>query len=179
MNRIIVLLSPVLVMAFSYREIEKSSFLDDLPTKELPYIESTNCSIRNNELRPILNETQIKTLGLKKLFAGRDLIYSDPRLAFADSVSMRYRLNLSDKFKTVVLSCYDWRVYTILINYKNEFDVIDFELIAFDFVDERNFRISSIINKDKLEITQTKGLDDSTTTIYKIEPDGIINKASR
>jgi len=53
--------------------------------------------------------------------------------------------------------------------------VIDAELIAFDFVDDRNHRVSSVINKDKLAITHSVGHKDSTL-LYSIEQDGTINK---
>lgn len=170
----IALLFPLLTPFFSCQETNQFAFLNDLPIKELPYTESTDFTQRN-ELKPTLNKSQVDMLGLRKLFTKRELIYSDPYLAFADSVCMRYRVNLSTNFETVVLSCYDWRIYTLLINYKNDFEVIDFEVLAFDFVDERSFRIFSVIKKDKLEITQTSGAEDSSTTIYTIEPDGTIN----
>ncbi len=175
MKRRIVLIFPIIVLMSFSQESTDLTFLDDIPTKELPYIESTDCQARFTTLKSTVNEDQIKLLGLNKLLAGMHLIYSNQSLSFTYNVAMQYRLHLSDTFKTVVLSCYDWRVYTILINYKNEFDVIDAELIAFDFVDDRNHRISSVIHKDKLAITHSIGHKDSTL-IYSIEQDGTINK---
>lgn len=175
MKRRIVLMFPMIILMSFIQESTNLTFLDDLPIKELPYIESTDCQARFTALKSNVNEDQIKLLGLNKLLAGMHLIYSNQSLSFTYNVAMRYRLHLSETFKTVVLSCYDWRVYTILVNYKNEFDVIDAELIAFDFVDDRNHRVSSVIHKDKLAITHSVGLKDSTL-LYSIEQDGTINK---
>jgi hypothetical protein len=139
-------------------------FLEKYPIKALPLTDSTN--IDNYKNTETLTTEQSNLLKLEK-------IESDKEVKF----SLNYRLNLSANFKTLVVSYNpnEQVLVTVLINYTNSFDIVDFKTIAYDEIAESWISSQSLINSDKIEITERNESSGSLVikkTIFEIKKDG-------
>lgn len=141
-------------------------FIEKYAVKALPLTDSTNFDNYKNITS--LTKEQSSLLKLEKIEPNKDVAFT-----------INYRLNLSPNFKSLVISYYpnEQELFTVLINYTYSFDIIDFKEIAYDEIAEGSIKTTSLINKDKIEVTQrdeSSGSLKIKTTKYKIKKDGKI-----
>lgn len=139
-------------------------FIAKYSVKALPLIDSTNFDNYKNP--PALTKDQSKLLKLEKLEPNMDVTFR-----------INYRLNFSPNFKSLVLSYYpnEQALTTVLINFTNSYEIIDFKVIAFDEIAESWIKTVSRISNDKIEITErdeSSGKVEIKTTRFEIKKDG-------
>lgn len=160
----------------SYK-IENASayrFLEVLKPKPIPVTDTT--TFDNFELKNKLTKNQVALLNLNK-------VVSKEYFKFVENYELRYRINFSNKFQTVVISYLpnENELYTLMINYDKYYNVIDYKLIAYDEIAENFLRTESKIGKDNIKITDfdsSSGICNKKTSIYRVDNKGKI-KASR
>ena len=118
-------------------------FLEKYPVKALPLTDSTNFD--NYKNTKTLTTEQSKLLKLSKIESGKDVTFR-----------INYRLNISPNFKSLVVSYYpnEQELFTVLINYTNSFDIVDFKTIAYDEIAESFMKTESQISIDKIEVKE-------------------------
>lgn len=149
-------------------------FVDVLPVKSTPFVDST--SFDSYEMKEKLTSEQVALLHLDKIVSKDDFLSTT-------SFALRYRVNLSSQFQTVVVSYLpnENELYTLLVNYDRNFHVIDFYQIAYDEIAENFLRTESTISKDGIVVTDlecTTGTDVTKVTTYRVAASGKI-RASR
>lgn len=146
------------------------SFLNNFKTVSLPYKDSTN--FENHKIDKLLSYEQIKSLGLEE-------VLGIPSNAIENSkIGVNYLLDLSPNFKSIVFYHYffDHEISSTLVNYDSEFNVIDKRILAMDEIAESILRMESLIEKDKITITNYQFLNETfeETEIVKVQSDGTI-----
>jgi hypothetical protein len=144
-------------------------FLDKYTTRDLPVIETTNFD--NYKFKDSLSREEIKILKLEKVVNG-DIL----------NIWINYRINISPNYRTIVVSYMpnDNELYTVLINYTKNYDIIDFDTVAYDEIAESCTRIVSEIKKKSLEVTHINYCSENpdnpekNTIIYIIAENGEI-----
>ncbi len=121
-----------------------SRFIDLTSVREVPYYDSTNFD--NISAYQVLPQEWIDFLGLKELYPYQ--IDGMPR------AWIRNRVNLSDNYITLVIGFYpnENELFTMLATYTNDYQLIDFERIAYDEIAESCFRTESYLNADKIVV---------------------------
>lgn len=144
-------------------------FLESIQTKNIPLKEATNFDnyAKNNKL----TVAQIQRLSLNKVIKNKEVI----------NVFLNYNLNLSSRFKTLVVSYEngDSELMTALINYDNNYKLIDSKEIAYDEIAEGIFKIESEIKKNEIVCIETdysNERDVKTTRVFTILENGKITK---
>ena len=93
---------------------------------------------------------------------------------YKGKIWLRYQINLSDNFRTLIFATYDGAIgKNILVNYTNDFKLIDFKQIAFEDYIEGYYSERTQIEKNKIIIYKDEKKKDKT--IFKINTDGKIN----
>ena len=141
----------------------KFLFLNNYKFKDTPFKDTTNFD--NLKSNILLSKEQIEILQLNK------------KIKEGEGFKINYRLNLSDKFHTIVITYQlgDNQLYTVLINYDVNYKIIDCVDIAFDEIAESFLRKESEISKSEIKIKDT---DDSSgesqikLIVYKIQDNG-------
>ena len=141
-------------------------FIEKYSVRALPLTDSTNFD--NYKGATTLTNEQSKLLKLEKIEPDKDVTFR-----------INYRLNLSPNFKSLVVSYYpnEQELFTVLINYTNSFDIVDFKTIAYDEIAESFIKTKSLISKDKIEVIQrdeSSGRPEIKTTKFEIKKDGQI-----
>ena len=146
------------------------SFLDEYKMMETPFLDSTNFD--NHKADKLLTKRQIKRLGLDQV------LKIDPYAYENSKIGVNYILDLSQDFKSIVFYYYffDHEMSSILVNYSSDFKVIDHKMVAMDEIAESILRTESLIEKDKITITNYQFLNETfkETEIVKIQADGKI-----
>jgi hypothetical protein len=187
MNRLtFIVLSTILILNFSCSENPKglakvdnsqentiltsdSTFMHNIPIKELPYLDSTN--FLNSHLGDSLTQDQIQMLSLNKIDSGDEINFW-----------INYRLNISTGFNSIVVSYMpdENELCTVLINYTKLNKIIDFDTIAYDEIAESCINIQSRILKNSIEVKKTNYCSDDSdhpqvqTKLLMINTDGEI-----
>jgi hypothetical protein len=146
--------------------VDKDQFLEKIIEKQLPIVDSTNFD--NFQIKDTLDSGQVKYLHLKYLPFSENA-----------SFSLNYKLNISTDFKTYVFSYYpnEQEIYTILVNYSNTYEFIDYKVIAYDEIAESFIKIFSTIYKEKIisvERNFSSGKTELTRTEFKFLRNGKI-----
>jgi hypothetical protein len=141
-------------------------FIEKYSVKTLPLTDSTNFD--NFKDPPALTKEQSKLLKLEKIEPDKDVTFR-----------INYRLNISPNFKSLVVSYFpnEQELFTVLINYTNSFEIVDFKTIAYDEIAEGFIKTKSLISKDKIEVTQrdeSSGRPEIKTIKFEIKKDGQI-----
>ncbi|PQL92664.1 hypothetical protein C4S77_06480 [Apibacter adventoris] len=121
------------------------NFIDRYPIRKPPIIDSTNFySVKNNNL---LKRKQIELLHLKNVIPSNILEHNN-------KIYINYLLDLSDNFKTIIFYYYSGEneLFTILVNYTLNYEVIDWKIIAYDETAENWFRTQSFISQNKIKV---------------------------
>jgi len=145
----------------------KFSFLEKYELKETLLKDST--SFKNSKSNNLLSKEQVELLQLNK------------KIKEGESFKINYRINLSDKFNTIVISYQlgENELYTVLINYDENYKIIDSIEIAYDEIAESFLRKESEISKLEIKVKDTDSSSGETKTkvsIYKIQLDGKLLK---
>lgn len=145
-------------------------FLDDVSFKKVPFTDSTNFD--NFTIKKTLTKEQMKLLKLDKNIR-------KGQFANVKEFILNYRLNLFPNIKTLVLSYYlgENELYTILVNYDENYEPIDFKQIAYDEIAEGCLKTIAKIYPTKLDITEINYCSDeliTKTNSYSIEKNGKI-----
>ena len=125
----------------------KYSFLNKYPQKTLPYTDSTNF---NNHIEgKLLSDKEQKKLGLESVL-GEQLKANNAK------VGVSYLPKISDEFTSVVYYLYtDNRELTsVLVNYDQEFKIINSQMIAYDEIIDDVIKSESMIYKDKIVLKE-------------------------
>lgn len=143
------------------------SFLENYEFKSTPLKDSTN--FNNFKSNNLLLKEQVELLQLNK------------KTKEGVSFKINYRINLSDRFHTIVISYKlgDNELYTVLINYDENYKIIDSIEIAFDEIAESFLRKESKITKSEIKIKDCDSSSGETKfkiSIYKIQPNGKLLK---
>jgi len=121
------------------------SFLNKYRFKSIPLADSTNFD--NFEYKEKLSKDQMKLLKLNEICS--------PNSTEFITASVNYKLKLSDKYNTVIITYSPSEVIliTVLANYDSSYNLIDFKQIAFDEIFDNWSRTISEIKRDKLYVT--------------------------
>lgn len=146
------------------------SFLDNYKFENVPVKDSTNFD--NYYPQKKLSEEQINLLDLNKIFIAR-------KLTEFNNVSVRYRLNLSKDFHTIIVSFQngEHELFTVLANYSDHYSLIDWEYISYDEIAESQTRIESEISQNQITVIETNyysEFPETKTEYYKILKSGEI-----
>lgn len=141
-------------------------FLENYSVKNLPLTDSTNFINFNNST--VLTMEQCRLLKLDKIESLKDVIFR-----------INYRLDISPNFQSIVVSYYpnEQELFTILINYTNSYDIIDFITIAYDEIAESSLNSKSLISTGRIEVFQkdeSSGRVEMKTTKFEMKEDGQI-----
>jgi len=145
-----------------------ADLINKLKVRELPYYDSTNFD-NSDDYEPLKTDW-IRFLKLEQIYP-----YD---LTTVDNIWIRDRLNISDNFISLVIGFYpgEHELFITLVNFSNDYDLIDFETIAYDEIAESCMRTESYLDKNKIAIFETDYCyEQATDTInYKIENTGEI-----
>ena len=138
-------------------------FLKKLKIMPLPYRDSTNFD--NHIDKPQMRQTEIEQLKLKS------------KIPDGFGFTLNHKLNISPQFHAVAVSYQlsDETLYTALITYDKNYNIIDMLEIAFDETAESWSRIESTVYTDHITVDDIHyGFTcvEIETTDYKIESDG-------
>jgi len=144
-------------------------FIEQIPVKKLPYSEKINLNYYSP--KDTLSQERVRLLHLDKLAEYHE----------SDSVfELRYAIHYSDSFKSLVITYSGENYgYTYLINYDENFKMIDNKIISYDEVAESLLRSYSKIYENRVVVTdENDAANTRTTTEYSITKEGkIIKKA--
>jgi hypothetical protein len=157
----------VLLMLAASCKTNKYSFLNNYPEKVLPVIDSTNFS--NHVETKLLNKKQQNLLKLNSIFEGQ--------LNDNSKIGVSYLPKISENFKSVVYYFYpeDSELIVMLVNYDNEYNIINQQMIAYDEIADNILKTTSTIYKDSIVLTEH--VSDSKSNIkFNILEDGNITR---
>ena len=152
-------------------EIIENQIFKNCSAKSIPITDSTNFD--NHKYSKLLNTNEQKFLKLA-------IIRTDPNET-AEKISLNYILNLSKKYKTVIVTKYlgDHEMFTYLINYNNNYEILGFTQIAYDEIAESWGRMTSNITQKNILVTDFNYAIEPVEIVelkYQIENSGIITK---
>lgn len=135
------------------------------PVKPLPYRENMTFENHSSKAGAKLGDSLSDTLGLKAMFPEGSEFSAD------------YRLALQAGIYTFAVSCFngEFELFTTLINYDKEFNVIGKLLVASDEIAESIFRTESSIREDGIvvkEIRSVDGISEYRKAEYEVGLDG-------
>jgi len=150
--------------------VEQNTLKETVQTlvfKDIPYTDSTNFD--NYEFQ----ETDLNKLPTTYSFDLNKENISDIRL--------RYKLNLSNKFESLVISYLlgEHELYTTLINFDQNKKAIDMLDIAYDEIAESAFRSISVISENSITKYQYNFMNEDETLEaenYEISEQGFFTK---
>ena len=121
------------------------SFLNKHKIKEIPLVDST--CFDNFQYTEKLTKEQMELLKLNEICSPNNINFI--------LASVNYKLRLSDKYNTLVItySPSELILITVLVNYDLSFNLIDFKMIAFDENFDNWGRTFSEILKGKIQVT--------------------------
>lgn len=148
----------------TYNFDESVEIFNKIPLKQFPIIDSTNF---NNFDFEIKSEDNFLL----------DEIANQLNIHFAQNYRFRYRLLLSDKFYSAVITYEvgDHELFSTLLNLNKSFKIIDKVDIAYDEIAESYFKTMSKIKKDKIEVEQINRMDEKPVieiSSYTISSEG-------
>jgi len=133
--------------------------VNQLPLRQIPCIDTTNFDnfSQSNKYSP----KEIEILSIKTIY---------PKSYSEYKIFPSYRLNLSEDFKTIVITTFkgDHEMESTLINYETDGKIIDFKNISYDEIAEGWSRIESEISKKLIVITDILWLDEKQVKIERI-----------
>jgi hypothetical protein len=150
------------------------NILKKLKTVSLPYRDSTSYdNLPNRSADNKLTESEARQLKLRtKKICTRG----------GDEFTLNYKVNLSNKFHAIVISYKlgDHNLFTKLITYDKEYNVIDMLDIAFDEIAESWSSSKSTIYKNRIVVEDYNYADIPEVEIseWRVEPDGKFVKTS-
>jgi hypothetical protein len=143
-----------------------------LPLRKLPIEESTNFNNIANDR--FLTEEEIVVLKLDRIFTD----YSQYKDAY--SIRAAYKLEFSKRFYSIVINAFkgEHELETILINYNDYEDIIDYKTIAYDEIAESISQTTATIEKNFVTIIDETDLEETVIEISKfhINTSGEFNK---
>lgn len=160
----------VLINIFAdQNQISKYAFLNNLPLKKTPIIDSTD--LDNFEFKNKLSKNQMDLLNINQIYV--------PNSSDFITASANYKLKLSDKFTSIVItySPVEVMLITVLANYDSEFKLIDYKMIALDENFDNWSRVTSEIKENKIYVSSidySTGEPIKTSKIFYISHDGKI-----
>ncbi len=146
--------------------------INKIKEKKVPLIDSTNFD--NFKSTDFYNAEQLKVLQIKKIYPEIDneIEYEStnkdgkPPYTYYSTkddfkVASSYKLNISDKFTTIILTTYkgEHEIESSIINYDLKGNLIDFKVISYDEIAEGAFRIETKIEQTKLTISNIVWFD--------------------
>jgi hypothetical protein len=171
---IFLLLSLLIYVGFNELDAQKImndySFLHKYQFKKIPLKEST--SFDNFEYKEKLSKDQMILLKLDKICSPNSVDFI--------TATVNYRLKLSEKYNTVVItySQSELILITVLANYDLEYNLIDFKQIAYDENFDNWSRSVSEIHANFLNVTYidlSSGKSIKKVRTYSIDDNGKIN----
>lgn len=146
------------------------TFLKAYETKQVPYTDSTNFD--NYKPNKFLSSDQCKLLNLDQIITKDQMEYGQTK------VGINYILNISEKYNTIVVFIYysEMELSSIMINYNDEYNIIDYKTIAMDEIAESLFRTESTIEKNHITITNYKFFNETIEEkeLIEIKEDGAL-----
>lgn len=170
-------------------EYSLEKIINKIKERKIPLIDSTNFD--NFKSTDFYNVEQLKILQIKKIYPEIDneIEYEStnkdgkPPYTYYSTkndfkVASSYKLNISDKFKTIVLATFkgEHEIESSIINYDLEGSLIDFKVISYDEIAEGAFRIETKIEQNKLTISNIVWFDEKfeEKEEFKIDQNGKI-----
>jgi hypothetical protein len=164
----------------------KWEWLKDIKTVSLSCRVNTNFDNFGNLL--LLTDEQVRQL---KLVTKID-VYEGSSQIGGSGFLLNYKLNLSDNFYALVVSYQlsEMELFTSIITYDKEYNIIDLLMIAYDEIAESWFRTESIIYKDHIIVENSGPVMNEETGYpsdeyqtkkvnYKIEKNGTFTKQKK
>lgn len=143
--------------------LKKADLLAFVPFRKMPLRDSTNFD--NFDEKEALSKDLVAKLHLKDIEADYEHYYSRYRLAFADGIDA-----------VVITAMVETEMKTYLITYnKEDYQVIDKLLIAYDEIAESALRTESKISAKGIEVIETNYWGDepeATVKKYRLENSG-------
>ncbi|WP_445714182.1 hypothetical protein [Flavobacterium sp.] len=132
-----------------------------LPLRKLPIDETTNFNNVANDR--FLTEEEIVVLKLDKIFTD----YSQYKDAY--SIRAAYKLELSKRFYSIVINAFkgENELETVLINYNDYEDIIDYKTITYDEIAESISQKKATIEKNFVTIIDKTELEETVIEISK------------
>ena len=130
--------------------------------KPLPVDDSTNFD--DFDFANKLMQSQVRALKLDTTFDNVDEFY------------LSYRVDLSENFISLIINYLmgEHELFTALINYDSEFNIISSLDIAYDEIAESAFRKTSTIDTQKIIVVATNHFENEIlTSYYKINTNGV------
>lgn len=132
-----------------------------LPLKQFPVKETTNFD--NIKTKNYLNDEEILTLKLSKIFP--DYIIHKETYKF----QLAYKVEFSKRFYSILINAFkgEHELETILINYNDYEDIIDYKTIAYDEIAESISQTTATIEKNFVTIIDKTDLEETVIEISK------------
>lgn len=151
-------------------EDENFQSFPQIPTQNLPFIDSTNFDNYQDE-DGIKNDLFIQEIGFHKITPG------------AENIRLRYRLRFSDQFYSAVITYRrgEHELFTVLVNINENKKMIDHDEIAYDEIAESAFKKISTINRNKITVEDWNYMSEvpiKKTTFSQISKEGKFNTLS-
>lgn len=124
------------------------SFVEKYPKKKVPLVDSTSFS--NHQSKKILSKRKLKKLHLETIL-GKEQLF-----AKKSKIGISYLPLLSSNYTSIVYYFYsdDTVLQSILVNYDINFNVIDYQILAFDEISDGLLKSSSIINSNEIKLSE-------------------------
>lgn len=133
----------------------------NLPLKQLPIKEATNFDTIKTDNQ--LNEEEILTLKLNKIYPD----YNNHKDAYKFQAA--YTIEFSKRFYSIVVHVFkgEHELETVLINYNDDEDVIDYKTIAYDEIAESISQKTSTLEKNFVTLIDKTDLEETVIEISK------------
>lgn len=127
------------------------SIFNKIETIHFPFIDSTNF----DNFKPT-NELADKMLDILHLKS----IHKD-----ADHFYIQYKAPFSNHFKSIIVTYQvgEHELFTSLINYNNNYEIIDNIVISYDEIAESMFRIESNLSTNLIQVNKSSWIDENLT----------------
>ncbi|TDQ22681.1 hypothetical protein [Tenacibaculum caenipelagi] len=167
-NTIKIFLFVAIIATVTSCKVNKYSFLSDYPAKTVPLIDSTNFS--NHIEGKLLTKTQQELLKLPSIFEEQ---LNDENA----KIGISYLPKISDNYQSIVYYFYPNHneLISMLVNYDNQFNIINSQVLAYDEIAEGMLRTTSTLNKNSIELIEYIS-DSPSTIIFNILEDGNITR---
>jgi hypothetical protein len=133
----------------------------NLPLKQFPVLENTNFD--NIKIENELSEKEILLLKLNEIYPNYN------KLKYIYTFQAAYKIEFSKKFYSIVVHVLkgDHELETILINYNDFEDIIDYKTIAYDEIAESISQTTATIEKNFVTIIDKTDLEETVIEISK------------
>lgn len=121
--------------------------INTIKIRTLPYFDSTNFD-NSSDYAPLKTDW-IRLLKLEQIYPYE--------LKAVDKIWIRERVNLSNNFISLILGFHpnENELFTTLVTFTNDFDLIDYKKIAYDEIAEGCIRTESYLDKNKITIFES------------------------